>query len=134
MYCNQCGTAVDADSLYCYSCGYDLRSLEKIGELKSDYFQTKYKVVNSENLASVVILTLLCFKVFWVLSFYFAKDDNPFLDLIAYNDLVIRPTNVLFWAIPLFTALLGKSGRQRIFYVLIGLIIVSWSIYENFFS
>lgn len=144
MHCKHCGNQIENDSKFCSFCG---GKIEPIGQsipiqqpISNEPFNNpvterphniSQKNANSDKGLLVAFAVMVGLRLFWFVSDLINKDKS-YSDLETYINFVIKPSYIVFWSVPLILALFSKKKEQRIILLVISLVIIGWTIYENF--
>ncbi|WP_276979158.1 zinc ribbon domain-containing protein [Flavobacterium filum] len=144
MHCKHCGNQIENDSKFCSFCGGKIEPIgqsipiqQPISNEPLNNPVTERPRNNSQNHANsdkgllVAFAVMVGLRLFWFVSDLLNKDKS-YSDLETYINFVIKPTYVVFWSVPLILALFSKRKEQRIILLVISLVIIGWTIYENF--
>lgn len=144
MHCKHCGNQIENDSKFCSFCG---GKIEPIGQsipiqqsISNQPFnnlvtERPHKITqnnaNSDKGLLLAFAVIVGLRLFWFVSDLINKDKS-YSDLETYINFVIKPSYIVFWSVPLILALFSKRKEQRIILLVISLVIICWTIYENF--
>lgn len=144
MHCKHCGNQIENDSKFCSFCG---GKIDPIGQTiptqqpintepiihpvtETSEYNLQNQVNNDKGLL-IAFAVMVGARLFWFISDLVNKEKS-YSDLETFNDFVIKPSYIVFWSVPLILALFSKRKEQRIILLIISLMILGWTIYENF--
>ena len=144
MHCKHCGNQIENDSKFCSFCGGKIEPISQSIVTQQPTSNEAYNNpvnetphINSQNLANsdkgllVAFAVMVGLRLFWFISDLINKDKS-YLDMETYINFVIKPSYIVFWSVPLILALFSKRKEQRIILLVISLVIIGLTIYENF--
>ncbi|MCR9098975.1 MAG: zinc ribbon domain-containing protein [bacterium] len=143
MHCKHCGNQIEDDSKFCSFCG---GRVEFVRQATSAIHARTHETVS--NPASVVpnnsptsgngdagllvaFIMMVGIRLFWFISDIFTK-EKEYAQIESYYEYVVKPSYILFWATPIVLALYSKRKTQKLTLLVLGLLVLAWSIYENF--
>lgn len=136
MHCKHCGNQIENDSKFCSFCG---GKVEPIG-LQQTIFQQEPKQ-ESNNVQNEVTpaasqdsngyliagLVFFGFQLFWILWIMF-------VDYWYNYEYVIKVVNLIFNGMPILFSIYTRKKEHKVILLIGSLILVFWSIYENFIA
>lgn len=144
MHCKHCGNQIENDSKFCSFCGGKIEPISQSIATQQPTSNEAYNNpvtetphINYQNLANsdkgllVAFVVMVGLRLFWFISDLINKDKS-YSDMETYINFVSKPSHIVFWSVPLILALFSKRKEQRIILLVISLVIIGLTIYENF--
>lgn len=144
MHCKHCGNQIENDSKFCSYCGGKIDPIgqsistqqpiitesfiKPVIETSKDNIQYQ---TNSDKGLLIAFAILVGLRLFWF-TYDLINKGKSFSDLETYRNYLIKPSYIVFWSVPLILALFIKRKEKRIVFLIISLVIIGWTIYENF--
>lgn len=136
MHCKHCGNQIENDSKFCSFCGGKVEPIglqetliqqEPKQEIK--YVQKEVTSSTSQDNNGYLIGGLVFFGVqlFWIL---WTKLVDNWYDY----DYVGKVVNLIFMGIPILFSIYTRKKEHKVILLIAGLLLVFWSIYQNFIA
>jgi len=144
MHCKHCGNQIDNDSKFCSFCGGKVDP-PKISQPQI-IIETPTPPVNLSNPSQsvsqssftrqdngllIAFIIMVGLRLYWII-FDLANKGKDYLEIENTIKYFIKPTYLIFWAIPIVLALYVKRKEQKIIMLILGIVALGWSIYENY--
>lgn len=139
MYCKHCGNKLESDSAFCSSCGGKIEQTKENGHppLGADSNEVNSTLniattpTNQDKGILIAFFTMAGMRILWLLSDIVNTEDS-FAQ--SYINFVLKPSFTIFWCTPLVLAFISRQKSQRIFLLIIGLILLGYSLFETYFQ
>jgi hypothetical protein len=138
MHCKHCGNQIENDSNFCSFCGgktvpigETFQTQQPLTQVQSENIVTQsekpaYQSSRHDNGYFVAGILFFGLQVFWTLFTKFV--DNWYSDF----KYVVIGVNILFSALPILLSIYTKKKEHKIVLLIMGLLLIGWSIYAYF--
>lgn len=137
MHCRHCGNQIENDSKFCSFCGgkidpigqtiptqQPLTQVQNENVLKQSE-KPSYQSSSNDNGYLIAGIYFFTIQLIWVL---FSK----FVDSWYEYRYVTASINIVFMGMPILFALYAKKKEHKTILLIVGLILIGWTVYENF--
>ena len=144
MHCKHCGTQIENDSKFCSVCGGKTEPIQQQVEMQKPLNQilstsnitTNLEEPKSEKLTNAFLIIALInfgFILFWnIIRVISSKGDN---DIYTKMEIIFKPLDILNLISVTFLCLLfTKKKEHKTILLIIGILLLGWGIYVNYFS
>ena len=143
MHCKHCGTQIENDSKFCSVCGGKTEPIEQRVEMQQPINQilstsnitTNFEETKSEKFTNAFLIIALInfgFILFWnIIREISNKGDN---DIYTKMEIIFKPIDILNLVSVTFLCLLfTKKKEHKTILLIIGILLLGWGIYANYF-
>jgi|APSaa5957512622_1039677.scaffolds.fasta_scaffold254931_1 hypothetical protein len=138
MHCKHCGNQIEDDSKFCSFCGGKIKPINQPKDIQQSIIDkpietdvttnTEIELNSTKNTDEGYLIGGFIFfgvQLFWVL---FTK----LIDNWHNYDYVGKIVNLVFMGIPIVFAIYVKQKNHKIILLILGVLLMIWSIYQNF--
>lgn len=143
MHCKHCGNQIENDSKFCSFCGGKTEPIEQLVEKQQPLTQThspsgfttnleKTKSEKFTNAFLIIALVNFGFHLFWNIIQEVANrgDDEIFTRL----EIILKPISIInLISVILLCILFTKKKEHKTILLIIGILLLGWGIYINYF-
>ena len=138
MHCKHCGNQIENDSKFCSFCGGKIDPIGQTIPTQQPLTQVQneniliqqsekpiYTSSSNDNGYLIAGIYFFTIQLFWVLF-------PNFVEAWYEYHYVTASINIVFMGLPILFALYTKKKEHKTILLVIGLILISWTIYEYF--
>ena len=144
MYCNYCVKVIEDNSHFCSFCGGKTISQASLSYSKKKDIENPFhkrdpelvKKTSKKSLSRdqgflIAFFIMVGLRFFWIVLEKLKHGKN-LAQLNVINKILLKPSYVVFWSIPLLMAFYVKKKEQRLLMLILGIIALAMSIYDNY--
>lgn len=138
MHCKHCGNQIENDSKFCSFCGgkidpigqtiptqQPLTQVQNENVLTQQSEKPSYTSSSNDNGYLIAGIYFFTIQLIWVLFSKFVEGWYEYRYVTA-------SINIVFMGLPILFALYTKKKEHKTILLIIGLILIGWTVYENF--